>query len=430
MHIRSIEVSNLGSIRHAQWKLSRDQGAGWHVILGDNGSGKSSFVKAVAMALVGPDELQGLWENWADWLRHDETSAEIKLTIRSHEYDEWKGRGKQAKGDIDVNLTLARSADGSVGFSTTDRKDRGSFRSVWSNYSGWFSASFGPFRRFRGGDAQFDKLFLTHRRLARHLSAFDEGVALAEGLTWLQKLAVDKLMNASSAEAKLLSCLQRFVNENHLLPQQTTITEITPKKIEFRDGQGQKVSIAYLADGFRATLSMTFELIRQLALVYGPERIFPGQDIRCIPLPGVVLIDEIDAHLHPSWQHEIGGWFKRFFPNIQFIVTTHSPILCQAAEGGTIYKLPTPGTEEKGGMLEKVELNRLIYGDVLDAYSTSAFDAKAVRSESARRLIDELAGLNMNALHGELSPEETRRQQELRAILPGQDPQDPDEGPR
>lgn len=421
MHIRAIEVSNLGSIRQASWKLSRDQGAGFHVILGDNGSGKSSFVKAVAMALVGPDELAGLWENWSEWLRHEERRAEITLQIRAHEDDEWKGRGKQSRGDIEVKLTLSRGPDGSIGFATSDRRDRGSFRSVWSNYSGWFSASFGPFRRFRGGDAQFDKLFFTHKRLARHLSAFDEGVALSEGLTWLQKLAVDKLMNPSSAEARLLSCLQRFVNENHLLPQQTTLTEITPKQIEFRDGQGQKVSIAYLADGFRATLSMTFELIRQLALVYGPERIFPGQDIHCIPLPGVVLIDEIDAHLHPSWQHEIGSWFKKFFPNIQFIVTTHSPILCQAAEGATIYKLPTPGTEEGGGMLDQVELHRLIYGDILDAYSTSAFDAKAVRSDSGRRLIEELAGLNHKALHTALSPQEAQRQKELRAILPGQD---------
>ena len=51
-----------------------------------------------------------------------------------------------------------------------------------------------------------------------------------------------------------------------------------------------------------------------------------------MPYEGVILIDEIDAHLHPAWQKRIGFWLKAHFPNIQFIVTTHSPFICQAAD--------------------------------------------------------------------------------------------------
>ena len=49
---------------------------------------------------------------------------------------------------------------------------------------------------------------------------------------------------------------------------------------------------------------------------------------------GVVLIDEVDVHLHVSWQRSIGFWLKKHFPNVQFIVTTHSPFVCQAADPG------------------------------------------------------------------------------------------------
>jgi predicted ATP-binding protein involved in virulence len=46
---------------------------------------------------------------------------------------------------------------------------------------------------------------------------------------------------------------------------------------------------------------------------------------------GVVLIDELDIHLHPSWQREIAGWLQEVFPNLQFFVATHSPLIAAGA---------------------------------------------------------------------------------------------------
>jgi predicted ATP-binding protein involved in virulence len=46
---------------------------------------------------------------------------------------------------------------------------------------------------------------------------------------------------------------------------------------------------------------------------------------------GVVLIDELDIHLHPSWQREIAGWLRNVFPNLQFFVATHSPLVAAGA---------------------------------------------------------------------------------------------------
>lgn len=55
--------------------------------------------------------------------------------------------------------------------------------------------------------------------------------------------------------------------------------------------------------------------------------------------PGVVLIDEIDLHLHPSWQRRVVGDLKRAFPKVQFIVTTHSPFIIQSLEPGELITL-------------------------------------------------------------------------------------------
>ena len=59
--------------------------------------------------------------------------------------------------------------------------------------------------------------------------------------------------------------------------------------------------------------------------------------------PAVVLVDEIDLHLHPKWQRELIGFLTERFPNTQFIVTAHSPLIVQAAAGANIALLKREG---------------------------------------------------------------------------------------
>ena len=77
------------------------------------------------------------------------------------------------------------------------------------------------------------------------------------------------------------------------------------------------------------------------------ERNAPSASRRFGGLLGVAAIDEIDAHLHPAWQQRIGDWFVEHFPETQFFVTTHSPIICRAARRGSVWLLPVPGSDEQ-----------------------------------------------------------------------------------
>jgi predicted ATP-binding protein involved in virulence len=54
---------------------------------------------------------------------------------------------------------------------------------------------------------------------------------------------------------------------------------------------------------------------------------------------GVVLIDELELHLHPKWQREVRSKLRNTFPNIQFIATTHSPFVIQSLEPGELINL-------------------------------------------------------------------------------------------
>jgi predicted ATP-binding protein involved in virulence len=55
--------------------------------------------------------------------------------------------------------------------------------------------------------------------------------------------------------------------------------------------------------------------------------------------PAVVLVDEIDLHLHPKWQRDLMGFLTRLFPNTQFIATAHSPLVVQAASDANVVLL-------------------------------------------------------------------------------------------
>jgi energy-coupling factor transporter ATP-binding protein EcfA2 len=416
MHLRRVHIRNVRSIAELTWELSAEaSGPGWHVILGDNGSGKSSFLRSIALALVGPLESAGLRQSWDEWIRSGTDQALAELTIGLGDRDHVPhGRAPEAGPHIQQEFALRR--DPVLG-------------PMWIQSSppipehvqesgAWFSASYGPFRRFTGGDKELERLYTSQPNLARHLSVFDESVALTEPLSWLQSLKFKQLERSS--EGEFLAPIIEFINQPGFLPHDVRLADVTSNGVEFVDASGFKVPVQQLSDGYRSILSMTFELVRQMALRYDATKLF-STDRTQILRPGVVIIDEIDAHLHPSWQRTIGVWYRKHFPNVQFIVSTHSPLICQAAEVGSVFRLPQPGAdpaEDRGEMVTGLALKRLLYGNVLDAYGTGVFGEGITRSDSGQEKLERLAELNTRELLGSLSADEKQTQAKLREILP------------
>lgn len=81
---------------------------------------------------------------------------------------------------------------------------------------------------------------------------------------------------------------------------------------------GEEFNIAQLSDGEKIYLALIGDMCRKLALA-NPDMTDPLQG------EGIVMIDEVDLHLHPKWQAEIAERLIEVFPNVQFIITTHSP---------------------------------------------------------------------------------------------------------
>lgn len=102
----------------------------------------------------------------------------------------------------------------------------------------------------------------------------------------------------------------------------------------FRTGEGdQRVTIDMLSDGFKSIFSIVLDIMRRLALATECE------DEEFYMKEAIVLIDEIDCHIHPKWQRELIPAFKELFPNCQFIFTTHSPYILDGLQEYEIKKV-------------------------------------------------------------------------------------------
>ena len=133
-----------------------------------------------------------------------------------------------------------------------------------------------------------------------------------------------------------------------------------------------------------------------------------------IPHSGVVLIDEAENHLHPALQQQLGFWLKRHFPNVQFIVTTHSPFICQAADPGGLLRCVD-------GRIEPVPeslYTTIVNGSSDEAAVTEMFGLPHAHSPRAEKLREDVARLEVKVRRGLASEAEIAEYKRLRAALP------------
>lgn len=98
----------------------------------------------------------------------------------------------------------------------------------------------------------------------------------------------------------------------------------TPPELYITDTVNDyEFKITQLSEGYKTMLALVMDLARRMAAaktIFFPDS--PNQTLKC---PGIVLIDEVELHLHPAWQQTALPSLMEIFPNIQFIVSTHSP---------------------------------------------------------------------------------------------------------
>ncbi len=391
MHIGKIILKNIRGFADLQFDLARPDGshAGWTVFTGDNGSGKSTLLKAIAVGLTGKDTARALQPSFHRWIRNGANEASIQLDIVSIPGDDqWADSGRAPSSSIfPAKIELKNGSKETSLLAVVPPGKQKSYqtpdRTIWSpSATGWFACGYGPFRRVFGASSEAMQQMISPST-ARFATMFQEAASLAEADRWLRDLKYKELEN-KQAEREQLAVLLQLLKDD-LMPNRITVDRVDSDGLWLADRNGVQLAWGEMSDGYRAALALMTDIVRHLINAYGVTDLTDKDEAGrlFIKRSGVVLIDEIDAHLHPEWQREIGFWLKRHFPNIQFLVTTHSPIICQAADPNGLFVLPEPGSRDEPHPLTDEEYRKVIASRPDTILLTSAFGLQNTRSPRA-----------------------------------------------
>lgn len=321
----------------------------WCVILGENGTGKSTVLQSISLALMGPEPANRL-ARLEGWVRAGVAKGNLTANILTGQNDRLTDRGAPrtrtpyhvpyvVTGDREVDVRGVHYDRPTVVFDGEKAQLNALKRGPLSEKSsGWFSAGYGPFRRLLGGSPDSIRLMYPGQKEARFVTLFREDAALEDLDEWLKRL--DHRSREDSEAGQRAARLKAMVGAvtDRLLPVGVRLSDIGPNGALFNTPYRANTPISELSDGYRSMLALAADLLRRLDDAFDNLDDWIDSSGRIIA-EGVVLIDELDAHLHPTWQREIGFWLKEQFPNMQFIVTTHSPFISQAADAEGIFVL-------------------------------------------------------------------------------------------
>ncbi len=227
--------------------------------------------------------------------------------------------------------------------------------------------------------------------------------------------SIDKLHPDRSHAQSILPAVRSAIDR--LLPGGVHIIRVDSERVYFQSVGGAEVAILDLSDGYRSFLALAIDILRHLeGSTHDLDRFIEteGGEPRIVA-EGVILVDEVDAHLHPFWQREIGFRLRRTFPKMQFIVTSHSPFVAQAASDNGLFVLRS--TKAEGAVNVEQPLDSVKGWRVDQILTSPLFGLNATRDEETESLIREHADLIAKRTWGKLTKDDEQQLSRLTAKL-------------
>ena len=136
----------------------------------------------------------------------------------------------------------------------------------------------------------------------------------------------------------------RYSLQEELQPGQQILFSLRYREIAIKEPDGTIIEFSALGNGYRNVIKIVTDIATKMCIL-NP---YLGEDA-LTKTPGVVVIDDLDLSLHPTWQKRIIRILKKLFPKIQFICATHSPFIIQSLEPGELFVLDAVLDQEYSG---------------------------------------------------------------------------------
>lgn len=347
------------------------------VVVGDNGAGKSSLLDSLSIAigtfLAGFDGITGVGISKNDAMNkcYDMGSVvdlQAQFPVSIH-----------ATGTINNHeISWTRELNSSEGRTTIG--DAKELISIAQDYQ----------KRVRAGDKTAILPILSYygtgrlwaqkkeKKASRQIEKFSRLVGYTDCLAaesndklmmkWFEKMTIQEAQNRSispefaAVKQAISKCYEGITNQKDIHVQFNLDTHGIDILFSDKNGNHKRSPMKDLSDGYKNTLSMIADIAYRMAIL-NPQLL----DCALEQTPGIVLIDEVDLHLHPIWQQRILKDLQSIFPSVQFIVSTHAPSVISSVKKENLLIL----SDDSEGYQPRVE----VFGSDANSILSSVMNA-------------------------------------------------------
>lgn len=336
MFFKEVRIQNYKAIKDMQLHFS----PGVNLLIGDNGVGKTSVLDALSVALggflsgVSGVSVSGIQQSdiRIETKRMAGASATIEYMTPAVVECEMEADGRQ--------FSWARTREGE----SSEFRTKMSSREI-ANYAAKLTndaartlplvsyMSTMRISRSKRGDYGSASKKLNDRRCG-YIGCLDSALDIKGIKEWCLNMEMEAFHQEKAIpEYESFKCVVSEVMRKMSALNSPPVIQYSKlfQDIVYSEG-GNALPISYLSAGYQSLLWMAMDFAYRLALLN------PGQS-DCHQATGIVLIDELDMHLHPKWQWNALGTLEEVFPKVQFIVATHSPIVISSCKNGQLISL-------------------------------------------------------------------------------------------
>jgi predicted ATPase len=337
--VEKISITNFKNIEQLTLDLVKGSSleGKWSCIAGINGAGKSAILQALCIVLLG--------EKYAAELGSNRLRRMIRRTpdgsLESAKIEAWLRRSD----DSLTRIALPLNKEGVDELALRSESDYSKMRQFWEEMKSTLLVSYGAARNLTQEEEK--KHESQAKRVQQQMTLFDPLTRIAD---------VDVLVKAGPGNEKKRRTLQRLLEQ--ILDKEELRVWSEGDRLTF-GRTGTRVDAIDLPDGFRSTVAWLSDLCSAWH-DSAPDGFERETDPSLIT--GIVLLDEIDLHLHPNMARSIVPRLRRVLPRVQFVVTTHSPLVLGSFDRNELIVLEA----DEQGLVNARTLDRQVFGFSMD----------------------------------------------------------------
>jgi predicted ATP-binding protein involved in virulence len=360
MFLKKLTLNNFKCLSNIELSFEKTKTSNrkWTLILGENGTGKSNILKSIALVTSGSNALGELLGNTDSWIKFDEQSCTIIAELETKKGEERIISLRFNKGDnlskiISNNKKSLHLIDDAI-----ENADRNYFVVAYGASRRLSNEVFSNFAKSRNG------------RSINVRNLFDNASTLNPLTAWIIEL---DYRSGNEGINLVKEALKDF------LPGITFHSiDKEKKQVMFQTVDGI-IPLDQLSDGYQNMAAWIGDLLFRITETFNDYK-------KPLEARGLLLIDEVDLHLHPKWQRMLLDFIGNKLPNFQVVATTHSPLTAQQADSGELFALKRNDNNiveivPFNGSPKSLLVNQLLMTPVFGLETDESFEIQKAKEE-------------------------------------------------